>query len=168
MNPVYTARALVDGGRHGHARTEDGNLDLVLRMPPELGGDGAGTNPEELFAVGYAACFATVLAMLGRRHGQRADDVSIASTVHLVPTGDGTFVLAVELTIALPSIGQSAQATALVREAHQVCPYARAIRGNVETTLHVNGVAMSVQAADGTATQPLGLDDGDRMDREER
>ncbi len=140
---TYSARAKVTGGRDGHARTDDGRLDLALRMPPELGGDGAGTNPEQLFAVGYAACFATVLSMLGRRAGLHADDVSIASTVHLVGVGDGTFGLAVDLDITLPSIGDDQQAAALVQRAHQICPYSRATRGNIPTTLHVRGTRVA-------------------------
>jgi lipoyl-dependent peroxiredoxin len=140
--PTYTTRAQVNGGRNGHGHTEDGKLDVALRMPPELGGDGAGTNPEQLFAVGYAACFATVLSMLGRRDGLDADDVGIAAAVHLVPVGDGTFELAVELDVSLPSISEPADAAALVRKAHQICPYSRATRGNIETAFRVNGVAV--------------------------
>jgi osmotically inducible protein OsmC len=139
---TYTARAQVTGGRNGHGHTEDGKLDVVLRMPPELGGDGAGTNPEQLLAVGYAACFATVLNLLGQRSGIGAEDVSIASAVHLVPAGQGTFELAVDLDISLPSVGDGQRAAALVRKAQQICPYSRAMRGNVETTLHVNGTVL--------------------------
>jgi lipoyl-dependent peroxiredoxin len=140
--PAYTAHGRVDGGRNGHGCTDDGKLDLALRMPPELGGDGAGSNPEQLFAVGYAACFATVLTALGRREDLEADDVTIASSVHLIPVGDGTFTLGVELDISLPLIAEHRRAAALAQRAHRICPYSRATQGNVETTLRVNGTVL--------------------------
>ena len=143
MSMIYTAEAQVTGGRaDGRGHTSDGQLAVDLRLPKELGGDGGGTNPEQLFAVGYAGCFASVLAMLGQRKGLTTTDVAIDSRVALVPAGDGTFVLAAELDVTLPSVGDAAQAEGLVETAHQLCPYSRAIRGNVEVTLTVNGTRL--------------------------
>jgi len=140
MSITYIAEAHVTGGRaEGHARTSDGQLDVDLRLPKELGGDGLGTNPEQLFAIGYAGCLASVLGMVGQRKGLTATDVAIDSRVLLVPGGDGTFTLAAELDITLPSVGDAVRAADLVHTAHQICPYSRAIRGNVEVALTVNG-----------------------------
>ena len=140
---LYTAQAHVTGGRaDGHGRTADGHLDVDLRQPKELGGDGDGVNPEQLFAIGYAACFATSLALVGRRRQLPADDVAIDSRVMLVPAGNGGFKLGVELDIRLPSITDPAQAADLVRMAHQVCPYSNATRGNIEVALAVNGTPL--------------------------
>ncbi|MFI6950269.1 organic hydroperoxide resistance protein [Streptomyces sp. NPDC050422] len=138
--PIYTAEAHVTGGRtRGHGRTSDGQLELHLRQPKELGGDGEGGNPEQLFAIGYAACFATVLSMVGRSRELDADDAAIDSRVALLPTGAGTFGLAVELDILLPSVGDPGQRADLVRTAHRMCPYSNATRGNIDVTLVVNG-----------------------------
>ncbi|TMR89893.1 organic hydroperoxide resistance protein [Nonomuraea basaltis] len=141
--PLYTAEATVTGGRaQGHGVTSDGILDLQLRQPKELGGNGDGTNPEQLFAIGYAACFSTVLSMLGRRESLEAGDAAVSSKVMLIPNANGTFKLGVELDIALPSIEDPVQATNLVRSAHQVCPYSNATRGNIDVALVVNGTTI--------------------------
>jgi Ohr subfamily peroxiredoxin len=139
--PLYTARAHVTGGRNGRGRTLDGPLALTLRQPKELGGDGAGTNPEQLFAIGYAACFGTTLALIGQRGNLQADDAEIDSSVSLIPSADGRFQLKVELDIALPSVTDE-QAMELARAAHQVCPYSNATRGNIEVALVVNGTRL--------------------------
>lgn len=138
---LYTAQAHVAGGRNGRGRTSDGRLDVDLRQPKELGGDGDGTNPEQLFAIGYAACFGTTLALLGRRTKVEADDVEIDSTVSLIPVDGGRFKLGVELRVSLPSIAGE-QAAELARTAHQVCPYSNATRGNVDVALVVNGTRL--------------------------
>ncbi|MER6951707.1 organic hydroperoxide resistance protein [Nonomuraea sp. NPDC000554] len=141
--PLYTAQAQVTGGRtQGRGRTSDGVLEVDLRQPKEMGGDGSGTNPEQLFAIGYAACFSTVLSMLGQRKGLDAGDAVVDSKVSLIPSGNGTFKLGVELDITLPSIGDTAQASDLVRNAHQVCPYSNATRGNIDVALVVNGAEL--------------------------
>jgi Ohr subfamily peroxiredoxin len=140
---IYTAKAHVTGGRaEGHGETSDGALMVDLRLPPELGGDGAGTNPEELFAVGFASCFESALGVVARRRRLEAGDVAIDSNVMLLPTEDRGFKLAVELDVSLPSVDDPAQATELVREAHRVCPYSNATRGNIDVTLTANGHAV--------------------------
>ena len=136
---LYTAKAKVTGGRAaGHGKTSDGQLEVDLRLPKELGGEGDGTNPEELFAVGYAACFEGALGTVGRRAKQEVGDVSIDSSVSLVTTDDRAFTVAVELDVTLPSLGDE-DAVELVRAAHKVCPYSNATRGNIDVTLTANG-----------------------------
>jgi Ohr subfamily peroxiredoxin len=137
---LYTAHATVTGGRtNGHGRTSDGALDVQLRAPKEMGGDGNGTNPEQLFAVGYAACFEGALGVVGRREHVATDDASIDSRVSLLPTQERGFKLAVELHVTLPQIQDPEQAARLVAAAHQVCPYSHATRGNIDVTLTANG-----------------------------
>lgn len=137
---LYTAEATVTGGRAaGHGVTNDGRLDVTLGLPPELGGTGEGTNPEQLFAVGYAACFEGALSVAARRMKVEADDASISSKVHLSPDGAGGFALSVDLDVTLPSITDGEQAVALVHKAHEVCPYSNATRGNIEVALTANG-----------------------------
>ena len=136
---LYTARAHVTGGRDGHGRSADGELEVDLRIPEEMGGSGGGTNPEELFAVGYAACFESALAGVARRRRLEAGEVTIDSAVSLLPTGDGGFKLAVVLDVSLPSVGDRQLAAELVRGAHEVCPYSNATRGNIEVDLLLDG-----------------------------
>jgi lipoyl-dependent peroxiredoxin len=136
---LYTANAHVTGGRDGHGRTTDGELELDLRVPKEMGGAGSGTNPEQLFAVGYAACFESALAIVARRRHLDASDLAIDSAVSLLPAGDGAFKLAVNLDVSLPSVRDREAATQLIREAHQVCPYSNATRGNIDVTLQLQG-----------------------------
>jgi osmotically inducible protein OsmC len=139
---LYAAKAHVTGGRaEGHGRTSDGALEVDLRLPAELGGEGGGTNPEELFAVGYAACFESALGAVARRRKLEPGDVAIDSKVTLHPTEDRTFQLGVELDVTLPSIEDDQSAVELVRAADLVCPYSNAIRGNVEVDLTANGIA---------------------------
>jgi lipoyl-dependent peroxiredoxin len=142
--PFYTARAHVTGGREqGHGRTSDGLLDVQLRVAPELGGDGAGTNPEQLFAVGYAACFEGALMVAARRQRLEVADVAIESRVTLTATEDRRFVLGVGLDVTLPSVEDPEQAIALVKAAHEVCPYSNATRGNIDVELTANGQPVS-------------------------
>jgi osmotically inducible protein OsmC len=138
--PLYTARAPVTGGRvNGHCRTSDGALEVDLRAPVETGGEGGGTNPEQLFAVGYAACFESALGAVARRQRVDVGDVAIDSQVSLIPTEDRRFLLGVVLDVTLPSIEDPEQAVALVDAAHQVCPYSNATRGNIDVELTANG-----------------------------
>jgi Ohr subfamily peroxiredoxin len=136
---LYTARAHVTGGRDGHGRSADGELEVDLRLPTEMGGAGGGTNPEELFAVGYAACFESALGVVARRRHAETGDAAIDSAVSLLPNGSGGFDLAVTLDVSLPSVADREAAAGLVREAHQVCPYSNATRGNIEVELLLNG-----------------------------
>jgi len=133
---VYTAEATVTGGReHGHGRTSDGELDVQLRPPTE----GGGTNPEQLFAVGYAACFEGALNVAARRERKEVGDASIDSKVSLVTTENRGYTVAVELDVTLPQVEDAEEAKKIVAAAHQICPYSNATRGNVEVTLTANG-----------------------------
>jgi Ohr subfamily peroxiredoxin len=142
-NTLYTAKAHVTGGRaEGHGRTQDGELEVDLRLPTEMGGAGGGTNPEELFAVGYAACFEGALGVAARRAKAEVGDVAIDSEVSLSPNGEGGFLLSVALDVTLPSVEDTDTAIELVRAAHQVCPYSNATRGNIDVVLTANGAAV--------------------------
>src|SRR5918996_359236 len=144
---IYTAEAHVTGGRaEGHGATADGMLEVELRTPVEMGGAGGGTNPEELFAVGYASCFESALGAIARRRRMDAGDVAIDSRVSLLPTADRAFKLAVALAVSLPSVPDPDAAADLVRAAHQVCPYSNATRGNIDVALSVNGRALDPTA----------------------
>jgi len=137
---IYTAEAHVTGGRiDGHGETSDGALAVDLRLPTELGGGGEGTNPEQLFAVGFAACFEGAIGAVARRRKLEAGDVAIDSKVHLLPTPERGFKLAVELDVSLPSVSDPGEAVELVRAAHSVCPYSNATRGNIEVEVTANG-----------------------------
>jgi Ohr subfamily peroxiredoxin len=133
---VYTAEATVTGGREkGHGKTTDGALEVDLRPPTE----GGGTNPEQLFAVGYAACFEGALGVAARRAKAEVGDASIDSKVSLITTEDRGFNVAVTLDVTLPQVQDAEQAKEIVAAAHQICPYSNATRGNVEVTLTANG-----------------------------
>jgi Ohr subfamily peroxiredoxin len=138
---LYTANAHVTGGRSGRGRTIDGQLDVNLQPPKEMGGDGGGTNPEELFAVGWAACFESAIAGVARRQKVDLDvgDVSIESAISVFPTGDGSFKLAASLNVSMPSVSDRVVAAELIRAADQVCPYSNATRGNIDVELLLDG-----------------------------
>jgi lipoyl-dependent peroxiredoxin len=137
---VYTAEAYVTGGRaEGHGRTSDGALEVDLRTPQDMGGGGGGTNPEQLFAIGYAACFESSLGVVARRRRQQVGDVAIDSKVMLLPGEDRGWKLAVALAVTLPSVDDADEAVELVRAADQVCPYSNATRGNIDVLLTANG-----------------------------
>ena len=136
---LYTAQAHVTGGRlHGHGRTSDGALDVQIRPPKELGGPGEGTNPEQLFAVGYAACFESAVTTVARRMKLDTGDVAAESKVSLVPNESRGFDLQVELDLTVPGLDGD-DAMNLIRTAHQVCPYSNAVRGNIPVAITVNG-----------------------------
>jgi osmotically inducible protein OsmC len=138
MKPLYTAIATAEGGRTGHVRSSDGVLDLTLSMPKAVGGPGGnGTNPEQLFAAGYSACFESALRLVARTKKQPLDKASITAHVTLGATDGGGFGLAVELHASLPGVPRE-QAEALVHAAHEVCPYSLATRGNIEVKLVVD------------------------------
>jgi osmotically inducible protein OsmC len=137
---LYTAEATVTGGRaEGHGQTSDGLLEVDLRLPKEMGGEGGGTNPEQLFAVGFASCFESAIGVIGRREKAEVGDVSIDSKVSLFPAEDRSFNLAVELHVSLPEVEDAEQAKRIVAAAHKVCPYSNATRGNIDVVLTANG-----------------------------
>lgn len=137
MKTLYTAEALTTGdGRDGHARSSDGRLDLELAIPKEMGGSGDGTNPEQLFAIGYAACFHSALRLVGRQDKANVSDSAVGARVSLGQIDNGDFGLAVELEVTLPHVDPDT-ARHLTERAHQVCPYSNATRGNVDVKLVV-------------------------------
>ncbi|TDC23386.1 organic hydroperoxide resistance protein [Streptomyces sp. 8K308] len=135
MEAIYTAAATANG-RDGRAVSTDGQLDLALALPPALGGDGKGTNPEQLFAAGYAACFSSALAMIARGEKIDVSEVSVTAEV-TVGKDEVGFGLDVALRVELPEGLAGEPGEKLVERAHQVCPYSRAVRGNVPVTLIV-------------------------------
>jgi osmotically inducible protein OsmC len=146
---LYTAEATVEGGRAGHGRTADGHLEVDLSVPADMGGDsGPGTNPEELFAVGYAACFQSALLGIAQGRKLNATDSVIKSRVDIGPTGHGGFGLAVTLDLHAPNL-TAEEAADLMLRAEQRCPYSNATRGNIPLTLSVDGtpVEQSTSAA---------------------
>lgn len=134
MKVLYTAEATVHGGRAGEARSSDGNLVVKLSPPKEMGGAGEGTNPEQLFAVGYAACFQSALMRVAQREHVDASQSSITSKVGIGPNGQGGFSLEVELSVSIPGI-DATTGEKLLAMAHEVCPYSNATRGNIPVKL---------------------------------
>ncbi|MFE7595068.1 organic hydroperoxide resistance protein [Kitasatospora sp. NPDC057512] len=135
MDALYTAAATANG-REGRAVSSDGQLDLALAMPPALGGSGQGTNPEQLFAAGYAACFASALGLVGRQARVDTSEVSVTAEVSIGKDEAG-FALAVVLRVELPESLAGETGELLVKQAHEVCPYSRATRGNIPVELVV-------------------------------
>ncbi len=136
---LYTAEATVVGGRTGHARSSDGRLEVDLSSPAEMGGDGGqGTNPEQLFAAGYAACFQSALIGVGRGAHLDLSDSRVTGRVGIGPTGAGGFGLQVELAVESASLPPE-QAVELIGKAHARCPYSNATRGNVEVSFRFAG-----------------------------
>ncbi|MFI1293979.1 organic hydroperoxide resistance protein [Streptomyces sp. NPDC020792] len=136
MDTLYTAVATATHGRDGRAVSSDGKLDLQLAVPVEMGGNGQGTNPEQLFAAGYAACFASALGVVGRQAKVDVSDAAVTGEVGIGKEGEG-FALAVTLRIELPDSIDKATGRKLVEQAHQVCPYSNATRGNIPVDLVV-------------------------------
>ncbi|PKB14635.1 Ohr subfamily peroxiredoxin [Novosphingobium kunmingense] len=139
MNHLYSTRVRAVGGRSGTIRSDDGILDMALAMPRELGGKGGATNPEQLFAAGYAACFENAVIHVTRGTDNRVGDkdIEVETEVGLVPNEAGGFVLAVAMDVTIAGISQEV-AEQIVAAAHAVCPYSNAIRGNIDvaTTVH--------------------------------
>jgi osmotically inducible protein OsmC len=137
MNTIYTATATATGdGRNGHTASDDGLLDVDVRMPKELGGPGGATNPEQMFAAGYAACFHSALKMVGSAEKADVTDTQVSASVSIGALDAGGFGLAVELDVDMPNLDHDA-AVALVEKAHEVCPYSNATRGNIDVRLTV-------------------------------
>jgi lipoyl-dependent peroxiredoxin len=143
---LYTAEAIVEGGRNGRGRTTDGRLAVELSVPTELQGDGGpGTNPEQLFAVGYGACFHNALLTIARGRQLDMSDSTITARVGFGPTAVGGFGLAVALDLHAPHLTR-AEAEDVMRRGHDRCPYSRATRGNIDVTLTVDGTDVSQPA----------------------
>jgi len=136
VDVLYTAVATAENGRDGRVASDDGKLDVVVNPPVELGGSGAGTNPEQLFAAGYSACFQSALGVVARREGADVSGSRVTARVGLGRTAEGGFGLTVELAVSLPGM-DAATARDLVEKAHQVCPYSNATRGNIAVELTV-------------------------------
>ncbi|MET0672830.1 MAG: organic hydroperoxide resistance protein [Microbacterium pygmaeum] len=139
MALLYTANAEISGGRNGHGRTDDGVLDVDLRRPTDMGGDGGATNPEQLFAVGYGACFEGALSAVARRRRIEVGITQVDALVELHSNDDGSFRIEVALDVTIPAVEDADLARSLVQDAHRVCPYSNALRGNVDVALSANG-----------------------------
>jgi osmotically inducible protein OsmC len=134
---LYTAVGHATGdGRNGHVHTDDGLLDLDVRIPTELGGPGGGTNPEQLFALGYSACFHSAIKFVAARDKLDTTDSEVSATVGIGFAESGGFGIAAELDIVLPALDRDT-AQALVERAHEVCPYSNATRGNIDVKLNL-------------------------------
>ncbi|PYY31858.1 organic hydroperoxide resistance protein [Curtobacterium sp. MCBD17_030] len=138
MDVLYTAEALSTGeGRNGKVQISNSTLELDMAIPEEMGGSGAGVNPEQLFAAGYAACFHSALQGVARAQKVKVTDSSVGGRVQIGPNGQGGFQLAVMLEVVIPGMDHD-QAQALADAAHQVCPYSNATRGNIDVTITVS------------------------------
>jgi osmotically inducible protein OsmC len=138
MSTLYSTKVSATGGRHGSIRSDDGLLEASLAIPSVMGGKGGATNPEQLFAGGYAACFENAIFHVAKAKGVkfREDDVEVAATVGLSPNTSGGFALSAALDVVIAGVEQ-AKAEEVVAAAHQVCPYSNAIRGNVDVKISV-------------------------------
>ncbi|WP_163387782.1 organic hydroperoxide resistance protein [Endozoicomonas acroporae] len=137
MTSIYKTQATALAGRNGQVKTDDGILSLELSYPKEMGGTGAATNPEQLFAAGYAACFSNAILHVARESKVALQATPVTSEVGIGPNGSGGFALTVSLTVNLDLPRE--QSLELVRVAHQVCPYSNAVRGNIDVQISVNG-----------------------------
>jgi len=144
---LYTSQATAQGGRGGHVRTSDGRLDLPLDVPVEMGGPGGpGTNPEQLFAAGYAACFQSALMRVAAAQRLAIPRSKLIARVGIGPASEGGFGLSVALDLEAPGLDR-AQAATLMERAHELCPYSRATRGNIDVVLSVGGTRIERAAA---------------------
>jgi osmotically inducible protein OsmC len=138
MSKLYSTKVTAIGGRNGNIRSDDGLLDLKLALPPALGGAGKATNPEQLFAGGYAACFGNAVIHVTRNKDYKVadDDVAVIAEVGMGPNGSGGFVLSVSLAVTIAGVDQKT-AEDIVAAAHAACPYSNAIRGNIDVAISV-------------------------------
>lgn len=137
LEKLYTAAATATGGRNGHVKSSDDVLDLQIRAPKELGGGGgAYSNPEQLFAAGYAACFDSALSLVIRTEKITAGETTVAAQVSIGKYANGGFGLAVKLSVSIPGV-TAEEAHRLTEKAHQICPYSNATRGNIEVELEI-------------------------------
>lgn len=139
---LYTAHATTVAGREGHGKTDDGKLSLDLSKP---GGNGKGTNPEQLFAIGYGACFGGAVDAVAKKEGVSPKEVRVDSSVELLKDDEGGFFLKVELDVTLDGVDDKT-AAGIVEKAHQVCPYSKATRGNIEVVLKSSGRTLASAA----------------------
>ncbi len=140
MDVLYTANATTTGGRNGYAETDDGRLSVNLSHPVLPNRPATGTDPEQLFACGYAACFGGAVEFVAKQDGVTLDaPVRVASTVRLLKRPEGGFTIGVELDVTLTGVATPVAET-LVAKAHQVCPYSNATRGNIEVLLRATGL----------------------------
>lgn len=140
MTTLYTTTATASAGRNGQVTTDDNMLDLALSYPKEMGGTGEATNPEQLFAAGYSACFSNAILHVAREMKIKLAQAPVSAEVGIGPNTTGGFALTVALAVTL-ELGEE-QAQQLVKTAHQVCPYSNAVKGNIDVKLSVNGVAL--------------------------
>jgi len=136
INVLYTAVATAENGRDGRVSSDDGKLDVVVNPPQSMGGSGAGTNPEQLFAAGYSACFQGALGVVARQEKADISGSTVTAAVSIGKTEAGGFGLAVTITASIPDV-DAETARSLVEKAHQVCPYSNATRGNIKVELSV-------------------------------
>ncbi len=137
MEPIYTAIAHASGGgRDGHVRSEDDRIDFDTRPPKEMGGSGEGTNPEQLFAAGYSACFLGATHLVGKNAGVDTKDAGVSASVSIGDNGQGSFGLGVELDVYLPNVAPERRQE-IADAAHQVCPYSNATRGNIDVKVTI-------------------------------
>ncbi|XDF79861.1 organic hydroperoxide resistance protein [Aliivibrio fischeri] len=140
MTTLYTTKATALAGRNGQVKTDDNMLDLALSYPKEMGGTGEATNPEQLFAAGYSACFSNAILHVAREMKIKLTQAPVTAEVGIGPNSAGGFALTVAFAVVLDLEDQQAQQ--LVKTAHQVCPYSNAVKGNIDVKLSVNGVAL--------------------------
>jgi len=140
MTTLYTTKATALAGRNGQVTTDDNMLDLALSYPKEMGGTGEATNPEQLFAAGYSACFSNAILHVAREMKIKLTQAPVSAEVGIGPNETGGFALTVALAVTLEL--EEEQAQQLVKTAHQVCPYSNAVKGNIDVKLSVNGVAL--------------------------
>ncbi|MBB1256680.1 organic hydroperoxide resistance protein [Streptomyces alkaliterrae] len=136
LDVLYTAVATAENGRDGKVASDDGNLEVVVNPPKQMGGSGAGTNPEQLFAAGYSACFQGALGVVARQTKADISGSTVTASVGIGKTPAGGFGLQVAISATIPNVDE-ATARELVEKAHQVCPYSNATRGNIEVTISV-------------------------------
>ncbi|OCH23711.1 organic hydroperoxide resistance protein [Aliivibrio sp. 1S128] len=140
MTTLYTTKATASAGRNGQVTTDDNMLDLALSYPKEMGGTGEATNPEQLFAAGYSACFSNAIIHVAREMKIKLTQAPVTAEVGIGPNETGGFALTVALAVTLDLDDE--QALQLVKTAHQVCPYSNAVKGNIDVKLSVNGVVL--------------------------
>lgn len=140
MTTLYKTQATASAGRNGNVKSDDGLLDVALSYPKAMGGTGEATNPEQLFAAGYSACFSNAILHVARESKVAIKQAPVTALVGIGPREAGGFALSVSLDVQLDL--EAAQAQQLVKLAHQVCPYSNAVRGNIDVGLTVNGVVI--------------------------